>query len=496
MAGRDLDVQEIEMRDHIQEGQQLLRDTQQEPVEKRYSLRGNSMDYSYRFGMEDGNLPKGMNITNVNVRRRCIRPKDGFGTRYGYAAHMLFLQMSAKKGLKLFGERASDAIKAEFEQLIHGKKVFIPIMMSSLSREERRKALRAITLIDHKRSGQVKGRTVANGSTQRLYIPQDEACSPTVATEAVLITAVIDGNERRIVGIYDVSGAFLQAYMDDFVVVVFEDDMVDLMVETEPSFGEYVYITSKGKKLLYVQLRKAMYGCLKAARLWWKEFSTHLTEQMGFTLNPYENCVANKDIEGSQCTIIWHVDDLKISHRSKEVVKEVVKQIEGKYGTMTGTIGTKHTYVGMDFEFLESGTVTVSMNGYIEDAISEYPGKVVKEAKTPASQYLFEVNNECPKLDESRAKVFHRIVAMLLFVRKRARPDIQVAIAFLSTRTTKSDEDDWKKLARLISYLKALKDLVLHLSADEGTPVIKWWVDASYAVHDDMRSHTGAMMIH
>jgi len=34
----------------------------------------------------------------------------------------------------------------------------------------------------------------------------------------------------------------------------------------------------------------------------------------GFTINPYDQCIANKTINGRQCNIIWHVDDLKISH--------------------------------------------------------------------------------------------------------------------------------------------------------------------------------------
>ena len=44
----------------------------------------------------------------------------------------------------------------------------------------------------------------------------------------------------------------------------------------------------------------------------------------GFVLNPYDACIANKEINGSQCTVIWHVDDLKISHRDPKVVDSVL----------------------------------------------------------------------------------------------------------------------------------------------------------------------------
>jgi len=35
----------------------------------------------------------------------------------------------------------------------------------------------------------------------------------------------------------------------------------------------------------------------------------------------------NKNIEGKQCTIIWHVDDLKVSHRKKELVEDILKKL-------------------------------------------------------------------------------------------------------------------------------------------------------------------------
>ena len=420
--------------------------------------RGNKINYAFRMGMERGNNPTGrvtyettlmidhQKLKEVEneylkehvmhrdkakkwIHKRPVKPADGFGQKYGYASQLLLVQMSAKQGLRKFGERAEKAIKAEFHQLIHGKEVFIPRFYSELTKQQRKKALRAITLIDHKRTGKVKGRTVANGSIQRSYIPQDEASSPTVSTEAVFLVSVMNAHEKRVIAVCDISGVFLQAYMDEFVAVIFENEMVDLMIETEPKYEKYVHINSKGKKVLYMQLRKAMYGCMKAAKLWCQEFSNYITKEMGFKLNEYDLCVANKEIDGEQCTIIWHVDDLKISHKKESVVRSVIGKIEDKFGKMSVNIGTKHTYVGMDFEYLDDGSVTIDMIGYLEDALEEFPEEL-KEFGTPAANNIFEVDVNGERLDDEKSKTFHRVVAMLLFVSKRARPDLQVESPF------------------------------------------------------------------
>jgi len=41
-------------------------------------------------------------------------------------------------------------------------------------------------------------------------------------------------------------------------------------------------------------------------------------------INPYDQCVANKQINGKQCTIIRHVDDLKISHVRENVIEDII----------------------------------------------------------------------------------------------------------------------------------------------------------------------------
>lgn len=85
------------------------------------------------------------------------------------------------------------------------------------------------------------------------------------------------------------------------------------------------------------------------------------------------------------------------------------------------------------------------------------------------------------------------MVAKMLFLSKRARPDIQQAVSFLTMRVKSPDRDDHKKLGRVVRYLRKFPKLPLILEAD-NTRVIKWWIDASFAVHHDMRSHTGGNM--
>jgi len=84
-------------------------------------------------------------------------------------------------------------------------------------------------------------------------------------------------------------------------------------------------------------------------------------------------------------------------------------------------------------------------------------------------------------------------VAKGLFACKRARPDLHTAIATLCTRVKSPNQDDWAKLLRLLKYCNGTRNDELTLSSDD-LHVIKWYVDAAFAVHPDFKSHTGAIM--
>ena len=97
------------------------------------------------------------------------------------------------------------------------------------------------------------------------------------------------------------------------------------------------------------------------------------------------------------------------------------------------------------------------------------------------------------KLDPALAKAFHNITAKGIYVTKRARPDISLAITFLTTRVKETDIENWCKLCHMVEYLRSTRDLPLILGVN-GTGVLSWYVDASFAVHSDMRGLTGGAM--
>ena len=100
-----------------------------------------------------------------------------------------------------------------------------------------------------------------------------------------------------------------------------------------------------------------------------------------------------------------------------------------------------------------------------------------KRIATAAHDNLFKVNVDQVKIGTMKAKYFLKIVAMMLYVTKRARPDTALSIAFLTTRVRGPDEDDWRKLAHLIEYLQSTRELPLILGATK-TGVLHWYVDA------------------
>lgn len=410
--------------------------------------------------------------------------------------HTALTQYSLKQGLKRYGKAGANAVIKEMQQL-HDRKVIRPRMARMLTLSEKRRALGYLMFLKEKRCGTIKGRGCADGRKQRLYKTKEETSSPTVRTESLLLSCVIDAKEGRHVVTCDVPGAFMQVDVDEVVHVRLVGPLAELLTKVDPKLYTQYLATESGKSVMYVQLQKALYGTISAAMLFWKDLSGFLMDE-GFVANPYDSCVMNKEIGGKQCTVLWHVDDLKISHVVSSVIDGVLDSLNQKYGKespLTVTRGDVHDYLGMTIDYSVKGKVIIRMRDYIKNMLDDLPEGFLSPriVTSPAANHLFTVDLHATLLDMRQSDLFHSVTAKLLFLCKRARPDIQTGVAFLCTRVIRPDADDGKKLCRVLQYLRGTIELDLTLEAD-NLQIIKWWVDASFAVHKDMRSHTGGTM--
>jgi hypothetical protein len=392
--------------------------------------------------------------------------------RRDYSHRFTFLSVNA--GLKRWGDRAKEALMDELKLFLKEN---------------------VYCFIVEKRDGKIKARAVADGRTQEKYM-EEETYSPTVRLESIMLSTLIDANEKRHVRTVDIKGAFLKAKVpvDVELIVKMEGDLAILMNQLCDDFK----IDQHG--MMYLKCIKALYGHVEAARLFYNDLHESLTVKMGFIKNGYDPCVYNKKTNEGMVTVRTHVDDLKISSKSESELLEVIDGLKEIYQEITVHEGTSHDYLGMIMTHdLDKQCVTINMEKYIlaciEDFEEEASDERLKSVSTPASNYLFKTRKDNGvKLTWEKAKLFHSTVAKLLFVAKRARPDILLTVSFLTTRVKCPDQDDWKKLIRLLGYLKETANLYLTLSCSNLNN-LPWFIDGSYALHEDMRGQSGAMLL-
>jgi hypothetical protein len=113
-------------------------------------------------------------------------------------------------------------------------------------------------LLKQKRDGKIKGQTVAGGSKRRDYISKQDSSSPTVATEAILLTCIIVAEEGRGVAVVDIPNAFIQAKIEDkadMAVIKLRGILVDMLLDIAPNAYHPFVTNSKGQeeKKLIVQ---------------------------------------------------------------------------------------------------------------------------------------------------------------------------------------------------------------------------------------------------
>ena len=366
------------------------------------------------------------------------------------------------------------------------------IEKARLSKEQLRKTIRSAMFLTEKftASGEfdkLKSRLVAGGDGQdkRLY---DNLSSPTVSQETIMMVLAIAAIEKRTVTTIDITGAYLECDIgdDDEVIMTIDPFLATLLSQVDPSVEQ----KKDEKGVVYVKLKKALYGCIQSAKLWYDKLCSVL-EADGYEKNAYDQCLFNKTVNGVQSTIAFHVDDLLITCKDTSMVDDLEAMLKEKFANITANRGNKHSYLAMNVVVGDDG-IKIDMSAYIRKCIE---GRVLKNGvRSPATDDLFIVPEDGVPLTEEGKKDFHSDVAKLLYLAKRTRGQILTAVSHLSGMVKEPTEDDRDKLDRVFAYLANSVDQVLQFRSG-GTVVQQVFIDASYGVHADGSSRTGMVIM-
>jgi hypothetical protein len=219
--------------------------------------------------------------------------------RTEYALEVILQQYSIGTCLKKFQEWGVNGPMKELSQM-HNMCVFTPIQKSDLTPEERKRAMSSLMFLKENRDKTVKGQFCADGRKQRGDWTKQETTSPTISTESVFLTSIIEAHEGQDVPCYDIPGTFLHADSDIDITMVLKGRLAELMVQAAPNlYRKYITVFRRNTPILHVKKQKALYVLLRSALLFYQKLVGDLKGN-GFIINPYNPCIANKMIGHSR----------------------------------------------------------------------------------------------------------------------------------------------------------------------------------------------------
>ena len=169
--------------------------------------------------------------------------------------------------------------------------------------------------------------------------------------------------ERRNNATIDLPGHFLQLDMDGLIILKIQGPLAKLLVEMNPEMWKKHLQYKRGRHVIYVKCKNAIYGTINTVILVYRELVGYLAD-WEFEQNFYKPCCSNKMIKGKQFTIVFHVDDCYLSHVNPIIVTKIIQKFDEAYATIdkiTVRGGNIHEYLGMTIDFSTPGEVRLNL---------------------------------------------------------------------------------------------------------------------------------------
>ena len=338
-----------------------------------------------------------------------------------------------------------------------------------------------------------KARFCAGGHRQdRGDYDEDQLTSPCVMLESIFCLLGFAAEWKALITVVDIGQAYLEAGIgSDIVHMWLNKRVVDSIKKYDKTIDEY--IQPDGRVL--VQLIKALYGTIQAARCWYDKLKSILLEY-DFEQHTNDPCVYMKIVNGAKLVVAFHVDDLLIISQNQNATDKFLKFLLTKVKTIVIHKDKELPYLGMVLTHENDGHYSVNMQAYEEKIFQQFPVTENKRVTSPARDNLFEIahDEDAELLNEKDRKLYHKVVYMLLFLCKRVRVECLMTISYLASRVTKANKKDLKDLIIVLQFLKNYPNKKIHY-IHSASDKVELYVDASFGNCEDYKSRTGVFVM-
>jgi len=424
------------------------------------------------------------------MEQRFIRGNVLFSNGIGHdmLEYIYVTRISVNQALNKHPDEAVSSILKEAKAMVD-KGVFTPVD-NPLNNDVKGETIRSFVFLKEKfkpggEFDKLKSRLVAGGHMQnRSCLSDEDISAKTVSTVFVFLLFAIAAHQKQYVRTADIANAFLNGDMSKYNIYMLIDPIfASALMKYDPCFREY----RRSDGCVMVRLNKALYGCVQSAKVWYDLLVKTLVD-FGCVQHPIDSCVFTWEVGGAKLFTCIYVDDIYYASESLILMNQFEELLRRSFQDITVHDGTVQDYLGMRWDLSNPGKVIISMPMYIDNILQQHAvsNKIVT---SPATPNLLDIS-ECELVDKNVKQDFHTVVAKLLYLAKRTRPDILMPVSFLTTRVNEPTVHDVGKVQRILQYLRGSKDKSLTLEIGNDFSV-RQYIDASYGTHQSRHSHTG-----
>jgi len=345
-------------------------------------------------------------------------------------------------------------------------------------------------LFDIKDDGRKKARLVVGLTRYGTKIDYGiDLFSPTIDVKVVKLILSLGLECNFDLSVWDIKGAFLKSPMyTKGVYVLLRAHVVRRLLKIRPEWKEFV---RKDGSML-VECNKAWYGLSAAAALWNKEIHNTLVNQCGYTQHSKVKCLYIKRVQGVNCYIMLHVDDMGVLMPPDNIEYDRVKTIlTEKYAEMRIQTGDDVKYIGYEIKRNRSkNCFEISMKKKIEDAMKDFGITLGnKTVRNPARNGNFsKLKKDVVPFGDIKS---YRSLVMTMAYISAVHPAIKYHVGYLATKQANPCTDDWDKAIHVMKYLGSSTDECMEVHAFGKERTIDVYQDAAYDVYGDSKSQTG-----